>query len=283
MDGWQDLYVANDLWGSKLFLNLHNGKFRDVTREAGVSDYRGAMGIAIGDWDNDGGPDIFITHWIRQQNTLFGNLRTKLRRQGDTDPVYFADITDTVGLTAISLNYIGWGTSFFDYDNDRQLDIFVVNGSTFQDDKDPRHLVPMKNFLFWQEDPDQGFAEVGAASGAPFQEAHVGRGAAFADYDNDGNVDVFVVNYEGRSMLLRNNGGSKNNWIKVRVKCRKSNRTGFGARIQIQAGGRSQSQEIAGQTSYLSQNFQEAHFGLNREEEVTRLTETYPSGIIQVM
>ena len=140
----------------------------------------------------------------------------------------------------------------------------------------------MKNFLFWQKDPGDGFVEVGAASGAPFQEAHVGRGAAFADYDNDGDVDVFIVNQEGRPVLLRNDGGSRNNWVKVRVKCAKSNRAGFGTKVQIEAGGRSQAQEIGGQTSYLSQSFQEAHFGLNREKEVTRLTVTFPSGIVRV-
>jgi len=118
--------VANDLWGRQLFLNLHNGKFRDVTREAGVSDYRGAMRIAIGDWDNDGGPDLFITHWLRQEHTLFGNFRFKLRRSGDAAPLYFGDITNMNGLGGISLNYIGWGTSFFDYDNDGQLKGYVV-------------------------------------------------------------------------------------------------------------------------------------------------------------
>jgi len=97
------------------------------------------------------------------------------------------------GLGQISKAYIGWGTSFFDYDNDGKLDLLVVNGSTFQDDKDPRHLVPMKNFLFWQKSANEGFHEDGAVSGEPFQQVHVGRGAAFVDYDNDGDVDVFIV------------------------------------------------------------------------------------------
>src|SRR6267154_4187426 len=215
-DGWPDLYVANDLWGSKLYLNLHNGKFKDVTRDIGLSDFRGQMGIAIGDCDNDGKPDLF-----------------------------------------------------------------VVNGSTFQDDRNPTHLVPMKNHLFWQHGPSQRFYEVGELSGATFQEAHVGRGAAFADYDNDGDMDVFIVNQEGRPTLLRNDGGNKKNWIKVRVKCTKSNRTGFGTKVEIEAGGQKQIQEIGGQTSYLSQNFQEAHFGLNLEKEVAHLTITFPSGIVR--
>jgi hypothetical protein len=188
-----------------------------------------------------------------------------------------------VGLGQVSRNFIGWGTSFFDYDNDGQLDLLVVNGSTFQDDKDPRHLVPMKNFLFWQKSPKDGFYEVSSLSGSAFEQAHVGRGAAFADFDNDGDVDILIVNQEGRPMLLRNDGGNRKHWLKVRVKCTKSNRTGFGTKVELQAGSIARSQEIGGQTSYLSQNFQEAHFGLNMEAEATRITVTFPSGIVHTL
>jgi len=282
-DGWPDLYVANDLWGSKLYRNLHDGTFKDVTKEAGVSDYRGEMGIAIGDWAHHGDPDIFVTHWIYQENALFENLRYMRSAQQKDGNLFFGDVADMVGLGQISKSFIGWGTSFFDYDNDGKLDLLVVNGSTFQDDKDPRHLVPMRNFLFWQKSPNDGFYEVGGVSGKPFQQAYVGRGAAVADFDNDGDMDILIVNQEGRAQLLRNDGGNAGNWIKVRVKCTKSNRTGFGTKIEIEAGGLKQAQEIGGQTSYLSQNFQEAHFGLNHESEVRHLKVTFPSGIVREM
>jgi hypothetical protein len=241
------------------------------------------MGIAIGDWDNDGDPDIFVTHWLYQQNALFDNLQII---PGDTtkrNSLFFGDIAEMVGLGQVSRNFIGWGTSFFDYDNDGKLDLFVVNGSTFQDDKNPRQLVPMKNFLFWQKNPSDGFYEVGQVSGMPFQQSYVGRGAAFADYDNDGDMDVFVVNQQGEPMLLRNDGGSRNNWLKVRVKCTKSNRTGFGTKVQIQTGNYTRSEEIGGQPSYLSQNFQEAHFGLAKQMEAARLTVTFPSGVVRTL
>ena len=140
-DGWPDLYVANDLWGSKLYLNLHNGPFRDITKEAGISDFRGEMGIAIGDWAHDGDPDIFVTHWIYQENALFENLRYMCDSSKDNSALFFGDVAEMVGLGQVSKNSIGWGTSFFDYDNDGKLDLFVVNGSTFQDDKDSRHLI----------------------------------------------------------------------------------------------------------------------------------------------
>jgi hypothetical protein len=241
------------------------------------------MGIAIGDWDNDGDPDIFLTHWISQGNALFDNFRLA---PGDPNPsgkLFFGDIASLVGLAQPSMGSIGWGTCFMDYDNDGKLDLFVVNGSTFQDDKNPHHLVPMKDFLFWQKSPSEGFFDVGSVSGPYFQKPHVGRGAAFADYDNDGDIDVFVVDLEGRGFLLRNDGGNKKNWLKVRPRCSQSNRSCFGTKIEIEAAGQKQVQELGGQTSYLSQNFLEAHFGLDHEREALRVTVTFPTGVIRTM
>ena len=282
-DGWPDLYVANDVSESAFFLNLRNGRFKEASHEAWVSDYRGAMGLAIGDWNRDGDDDIFITHWIAQQAALFDNLR--FTRGGARKPgrLRFGDIADVVGIGQLTLNVIGWGTSFFDYDNDGQLDLFMVNGSTFQEAQDPTRLVPMKNFLFWQKSPEEGFFDVAAVSGEALQKPRVGRGAAFADYDNDGDVDVFIVNQEGRPTLLRNEGGNHKNWLKVRVQCARSNRSGFGVRVEIQAGGETQSQELGGQASYLSQNSLEAHFGLNQQREAERLTVTFPSGVVRTL
>ena len=282
-DGWPDLYVANDIWGSKLYLNQHDGTFKDVTQPSGLSEYRGAMGIAIGDWDRDGDPDIFITHWIYQQNALYSSEPTVQSGSQNAHQLLYGDIAETVGLGRVSQNSIGWGTSFVDFDNDGNLDLFAVNGSTFQDDKDPRRLVPMKNFLFWQRPSERRFYEIGSVSGAVFALPRVGRGAAFADYNNDGNMGVVVINQDGLPTLLRNEGGSKNNWIDVAVKCTKSNRTGFGTKIEIEAGGETQIQEIGGQTSYLSQNFQRGHFGLNRQKEVARIKVTFPSGTVHTM
>jgi len=166
------------------------------------------MGIAIGDWTTTE-PQTFSSPIGFTGNALFHNLRAKLGDLPKAAPLFFGDIAEMVGLGRFLRNSIGWGTSFFDYDNDGQLDLFVVNGSTFQDDKDPRHLLPMKNFCSGRRNPKDGFYEVGALSGAAFEQARVGRGAALADYDNDGDIDVFIVNQEGRPMCLRNDGGNK--------------------------------------------------------------------------
>ena len=276
-DGWPDLFVANDLGGSKLFINLKNGKFKDATREVGLADYRGTMGVGIGDWKNNGYPSIFLSHWMYQEDALFDDL------QAETGSLFFADTAEMVGIGHITRSLVGFGTGFFDYDNDGKLDLLAVNGSMFEGNKDPRHLMPMQNFLFRQKSPDAGFVEVGSSSGSPFQELHVGRGSAFADYDNDGNMDVFIVNQEGRPQLLHNNGGAKQHWIEVAVKCTKSNRSGFGTKVKIEAGGITQTREIGGQTSYLSQDFRRAHFGLGNNSQVKRLTVTFPSGIVHVL
>jgi hypothetical protein len=280
-DGWPDLYVANDISDNALFRNLGNGKFQDVSYSALVADYRGAMGLAVGDWDHDGDQDIFVTHWIAQENAFYWNQRFRRGGGSAPGPLRFTDIADMVGVGQISLNYIGWGTSFFDCDNDGRPDLFVVNGSTFQEQSDPSRLVPMKNQLFWQKSPEDGFFEVGAASGAVFQEKHVGRGAALADYDDDGDVDLVVLNHGEPPLLLRNEDGNRNRWLKVRVRPGKSRHNGFGAVVEIEAAGGRQFQEMGSQSSYLSQNALEAHFGLGTAAQVDRVKVRFPSGAVR--
>jgi hypothetical protein len=275
-DGWDDLYVANDVSDNAMFKNLGNGKFEDVSHSAWVADYRGAMGLGIGDWDNDEDFDIFITHWIAQENALFTNMFIPFKGEKPRK-MFFMDQADQYGLGQIALDFIGWGTSFFDYDNDGKLDLFVVNGSTFQDEKDKRRLIAMKHLLFWNKDEDAGFFEVGAVSGDIFRRQTVGRGAAFADYDDDGDVDLIIVNHSDRAWLLKNDGGNKNRWLKVRVRGDK-NRFGIGAKVKITIGDKAQLQQIGSQPSYLSQNALEAHFGVGEAKQVDKLQVVFPSG-----
>ena len=132
-----------------------------------MADYRGAMGLAVGDWDGDGATDIFVTHWIAQENALYNSLHTRLMAADPppVDPMRFMDEAERYGLGQIALDYIGWGTSFIDFDNDGQLDLFVVNGSTLQEDENPELLEPMPDQVFWHRSGEDGFYDVSSISG----------------------------------------------------------------------------------------------------------------------
>lgn len=303
-DGWPDLYVANDVSDNQLFYNLGNGTFRDISHLARVADYRSAMGLAIGDWDGDQDLDIFITHWIAQENALYDNQRDRTASGGPPAPfqpggpeaatrakaganqvgtaLVFMDEADRFGVGQIALDYVGWGTFFFDYDNDGRLDLFVVNGHTFQQRDAPALLVPQHSQLFWNRGAQEGFYDVGAVSGEYFRQAYVGRGAAFADYDNDGDLDVFVVNHGGPAVLLRNQGGNRRSWLQVKLEGRQSNRSAMGAKLRLVAGRTVQIREVGAQAPYLSQNSLIEHFGLGNETQADSLVVSWPSGVRQV-
>jgi enediyne biosynthesis protein E4 len=278
-DGWPDLYIANDISDNAMYRNLGDGTFQDVSHSAWVADYRGAMGLAIADWDGDTDQDIFVSHWIAQENAFYSNLMFVF---GDTSKkganIRFMDVADQVGLGQIGLDFIGWGTFFFDFDNDGLPDLFLANGSTFQQADDPRLLVGMRDQLFLNRGEEEGFFEIGEVSGEFFSRVHVGRGAAFADYDNDGHLDILVVNHGGRVALLRNEGGNDRNWVRVRLRGAGGNTSGIGARIEVTAGDKKQVQLVGAQPSYLSQNMTDAHFGLGRETQIEQLRVVFPGG-----
>ncbi len=277
-DGWIDLYVANDVSDNVLFRNLGDDTFENISHQALVADYRGAMGIAIGDWDGDSDLDMFVTHWIAQENALYNNtLRGPIRRPF----LQFMDQADRFGVGQIALDYIGWGTSFFDYDNDGRLDLFVVNGSTFQNREEPHLLRGMKDQVFWNRDGKDGFYEVSHVSGSYFDTEEVGRGGAFADYDQDGDLDLFVVNHNAQGVLLRNDADTSNKWLKVSLEGVQSNRSAIGARLRLVAAGETQIRQLGAQSSYLSQNMMSEHFGLGDHTLVDTLEVIWPSGLIQ--
>lgn len=281
-DGWLDLYVANDVSKNALYRNLGNGKFQDIGEAARVSDYRSSMGIAVGDWNGDGSQDLFLTHWLAQGNALYSN---KLRSSGAPTPpgsrprLTFMDESDRFGLGQISLDFVGWATSFIDYDADGKLDLFVVNGSTLQKRDDATSLVAMQSQLFWNRGKEEGFFNVSPVSGSYFQTEYVGRGAAFADYDNDGDIDVFVVNHGGPGLLLRNDGGNRNHWLQVEVRGTKSNRKGIGAKLRIVVGRSAQVRQVGAQSPYLSQNSLVETFGLGKSTSVDTIEVRWPSGV----
>ncbi len=282
-DGWPDLYVANDVSDNALYRNVSGKVFEDISHMSLVADYRGAMGLAVGDWDGDVDFDLFITHWIAQENALYSNrIRTVSgERSGVAGGTLlrFIDEADRVGLGQIALDFVGWGTFFFDYDNDGRPDIFVANGSTLQQSERPEELIPMTDMLFWNGGIEEGFFDASASSGPVFQQTQVGRGAAYADFDNDGDLDFIISNHGSNAQLYANTGHPDNRWLAVRLRGDRSNREGVGARIRVVAGEEVYVQEVGSQSSYLSQNSLVAHFGLGASTIVDSVEVRWPSGL----
>jgi len=280
-DGWPDLYVANDISDNVLYHNNGDGTFQDISHEAWVADYRGAMGLAVGDWDGDADMDIFVTHWIAQENALYNNLHTEYA-EADIQagsPMNFTDIADQKGVGQIALDYIGWGTALCDFDNDGFLDLIISNGSTFQVEDNPKLLIPMQLQILWNKNPQQGYFDVSSVSGSAFEDKIVGRGLAVGDYDNDGDADVFVVVNGGRALLLQNTAPTENHWLKLLLRGVESNRFALGARIKVYSGGRVYLREVGSGSSYLSQNaVGEVLVGLGSAVRYDSLKVIWPGG-----
>ncbi len=280
-DRWPDLYVANDVSDNILYLNRRDGRFEDLSHSALVADYRGAMGLAAGDWDNDRDIDLFITHWIAQENALFTNLWYNSKGGISSQRLQFRDESNTHGLGQSSLDFVGWATTFTDLDLDGRLDLYVTNGSTFQFPDDPTRLQPMTDQVYWNAGPDEGFYDVSSLAGPYFTEEHVGRGGAVSDYDRDGDPDLFIVNHNGQGVLLRNDSDHGNHWLAVRVSAKSGNSSALGTHLYLRAGDRIQVRQVGSQSSYLSQNSLVELFGLGQLNRVDTLRIHWPSGVLE--
>src|SRR5215471_11591980 len=271
-DGWLDLYVANDISENKLFLNKR-GRFIDAGRSAWVEEYRGSMGLAAGDFDRDGDDDLFISHWIAQGYALYQSLLSENRAHGANTDLHFTDVAEMRGIGQVSMQSIGGGTSFVDFDSDGWPDLIIANGSTFeQKEASPRQLVPMTSFLFWNA---QGsFFHDLAPWNHSLSQSHVSRGLAVADFNNDGAVDVAIVDHREGIRLLRNDI-PQGNWVEVRLHNRvppSGAPSGFGdgATVIAWAGGVPLRQTV-GSSSYLSQDSHRLHIGLGAATTIDRL------------
>lgn len=267
-DGWLDLYVANDISENKLYLNRH-GTFVDSGRSAWVEEYRGSMGLAVGDFDRDGDDDLFISHWIAQGDALYQSLLSEQKEAG----LHFTDVAAISGVGQPSLQKIGWGTSFFDFDSNGWLDLIVANGSTFeQKGTSPPVLEPMSSFLFWNAQRE--FFHDLAPWNRSLSKPHVSRGLAVADFNNDGALDVAIVDH-GEAMRLLRNDTPQGNWTEIRLHdrvppSRAAIGFGDGATVIASAGGVAFRRSV-GSSSYLSQDTHRIHIGLGAATKVDRM------------
>jgi hypothetical protein len=273
-DGWPDLFVANDGIEAFLYHNEHNGTFTEVASETGVAfasngGVMAAMCISLGDYDNDGNLDLYISDFQLSSDHVWHN----------DGKGFFDDASDAAGITLPTRNVLSFGGGFFDYDDDGSLDIFIANGHVYEEVEkvSPEVRYRQINTLFHNEGNGK-FAEATKLSGEGFQTPYAARGAAFADFDNDGNMDVVVANNGDPPLLLRNLGGAGNHFVNFKLVGGKSNRDAMGARVRLRAGGMPQIREIAGGGSYLSQSDLRAHFGLGKTKVADDVEVSWPSG-----
>ena len=272
-DGRVDIFVANDSTPNFLYRNNGDGTFKDIGFPSGTAvnengSEQGSMGVTLGDYDHDGRLDLFVTNFDDDYNTLYHN-----DGRGS-----FTDVSYATKVAAVSLPYVGWGTKFFDYDNDGWVDLLVVNGHVY-----PQLPTYKQRNLMHRNNGDGTFSEVGAQLGAPFAEKRTGRGAGFGDIDNDGDVDVIINNLDGPPQLLRNDGGNANNAVLIKIIGVKSNRDGIGTRISVVSGDLKQVEEVYSGATYISQNDLRLHFGLEKRTKIDLIEVRWPNGAVETI
>lgn len=285
-DGHLDLYVANDISDNGVYLNTPgsktpgSGKFTDIGASSLAADYRGAMGLAVGDYDHDGDFDLFVTHWVAQENAFFENASSLGWKNDDGSPrLFFMENAYGLGVGHISLQMVGWATGFADFDNDGHADLWVVNGHTLQKPDEPTQMKPQRMHVFRQR-PPKGFFEMAEQACPLLAKPFVGRGGAHADYDGDGKVDLAVMVHGGRPMLLRNVARESGHWLAVQLRQTGGNTQALGARVIVKTGDLVQTAQVGADASYLSQHDTTLHFGLGQSDRVDLVTIHWPDGAV---
>ncbi len=222
-----------------------------------------SMSVDFADFNGDGLLDLFVSD--DTYCSLYENMGNGI----------FSDKGDSSGISMAAAQFVGWSSSFVDYDNDGDVDIFKTNGAL-------KHLYGQEDQMF-NNDGTGKFKDVSLELGKYFQRELVGRGACLGDYDNDGDLDIFIVNLNSHSVFLRNNKGNQNNWLTLNLIGTTSNRDGIGARVKLTSGGKVQTAQKKSTTGYLSQNDPRMHFGLAKNEIVDKIEIIWPSGKVQIL
>lgn len=275
-DGWLDLYIANDSSPNYLYKNNHDGTFSDVSFETGTSysgagEEQGSMGVALADYNNDGNLDIFVTNFESEQNTLYRNIGSR----------GFMDVSAESRVAQPAKPFVGWGTSFVDFDNDGWLDLFAANG----------HVYPQMEFV--KSDTTAGFRQPfllhrnlgngkfddsSASSGLRALPMYSSRGAAFGDLNNDGLVDIVVANLGDLPLVLLNTSENRNHRVSIRLIEDGKNKDAIGARVTLKTDKRTLIQEVQAGSSYISQNDLRLHLGLGQDEKIDTLEIRWSDG-----
>jgi len=312
--------MAYDAQKDVLYHNNGDGTFEDVTEKMGIRDTDGrAMGVGAADYDEDGFVDVYVANdhtlnylWhndggkgFTDRGTMSGTAFSQAGEATVSMSVDFADFNEdglldlfvsddtycslyeNVGngiftdkgipsnISTSAAQFVGWSSSFMDYDNNGLIDIFKTNGAL-------KHLYGQEDQMFQNEGGGK-FKDISLELGKYFSQEFVGRGACAGDYDNDGDMDIFVVNLNSHCVFLRNNKGNQNNWIILNLTGTTSNRDGIGARIKLTSGGKTQIAQRKTTTGYLSQNDPRIHFGLAKNQIVDLIEITWPSGKVQTL
>lgn len=274
-DAWPDIYVACDSTPSFLFRNNHDGTFAEVGLESGVAlnedgMEQAGMGLGIGDYNLDGNLDILKTHFADDTAILYRNNGKGI----------FEDVTNSAGL-GVETRFLGWGAAIFDPDNDGFPDLFWVTGSVYPEVEKTLPNYPFKSpRILFRNLRNGKFEELMEQAGPGVMAAHSSRGCAFGDFDNDGDLDVLVMNMHEPPSLLRNDVTGASHWIKVKLIGTKSNRSAIGARVTARYGGHLQAQEVLSQASFYSANDLRLHFGLGAASQAD-LEIRWPNGAVE--
>jgi hypothetical protein len=267
-DGWDDIYVSNDRTENFLFHNKHDGTFEEIGNDTGTAfgqngESTSSMGPVFADLEGRGVLDLWVTDG--HYNRLLHN----------TGKLSFEDMGAETGVSQVNAQYVSWGTGVYDFDNDGLLDILIFHGGLI-------HLIPQEHTLF-RGIGNGKFADVSREAGPVLSVRTTARGACFADYDNDGKVDAFVVNLGAKGTLLHNVSTDTGHWIAIKLKGTKSNRDGIGTRVEVFAGGKRHTAERVAGSGYLAQDDDRLHFGLGAATTVDKLIVHWPSGREQTL